>query len=184
MSNTDTLVLGALGFNVAYTAPPDDTWTGAVDNDFNKAGNWDELQVPTATSDAIIGGSASVTVDTTGTDEVDSLLLAVGATLAIDSGHFVIDNGAKSSSIAGKLNVNAVGTEIDLKISGTIFNDGQLSLVGPGAHLLTNDIWATAGVLRRPQRDDDPLDAMRGIMMATLLSLITFWMPLAIALTR
>ena len=52
------------------------------------------------------------------------------------------------------------------------------------AHVLTNDIWSTAGVLRRPHRDDDPLDAMRGIIMATLLSLITFWMPLAIALTR
>ena len=52
------------------------------------------------------------------------------------------------------------------------------------AHVLTNDIWSTAGALRRPHRDDDPLDAMRGIIMATLLSLITFWMPLAIALTR
>jgi hypothetical protein len=52
------------------------------------------------------------------------------------------------------------------------------------AHVLTNHLWSTAGVLRRPHRDDDPLDAIRGIMMATLLSLITFWMPLAIALTR
>jgi hypothetical protein len=52
------------------------------------------------------------------------------------------------------------------------------------AHVLTNDIWSTAGMLRRPHRDDDPLDAMRGVIMATLLSLITFWMPLAIALTR
>ena len=52
------------------------------------------------------------------------------------------------------------------------------------AHVVTTDIWSTAGLLRRPHRDDDPLDAMRGIIMATLLSLITFWMPLAIALTR
>ena len=52
------------------------------------------------------------------------------------------------------------------------------------AHVLTNDVWSTAAVLRRLHRDEDPLDAIRGIIMGTLLSLITFWMPLAIALTH
>jgi hypothetical protein len=51
-------------------------------------------------------------------------------------------------------------------------------------HALSNDPWSTAGTLRRPRRDDDPLDAIRGIIMGTLLSLATFWMPLAIALTH
>lgn len=52
------------------------------------------------------------------------------------------------------------------------------------AYILTNDLWLTAGSLRRPFADDDPLAAMRGIMMGTLLSLLVFWMPLAIALTH
>lgn len=52
------------------------------------------------------------------------------------------------------------------------------------AYILTNDFWSTAGALRRPYADDDPLAAMRGIMMGTLLSLLVFWMPLAIALTQ
>lgn len=52
------------------------------------------------------------------------------------------------------------------------------------AHILGNDVWSAAGTLRPPYRDDDPLAAMRGIMLSTLLSLIAFWMPLAIALTR
>ncbi len=52
------------------------------------------------------------------------------------------------------------------------------------AHILGNDVWSAAGTLRRPYRDDDPLAAMRGIMLSTLLSLMAFWMPLAIALTR
>jgi len=52
------------------------------------------------------------------------------------------------------------------------------------AHVLLNDPWSTAGTLRRPRRDDDALDAIRGIIMGTLLSLAAFWMPLAIALTH
>ena len=52
------------------------------------------------------------------------------------------------------------------------------------AYILTNDLWLTAGSLRRPFADDDPPAAMRGIMMGTLLSLLVFWMPLAIALTH
>jgi hypothetical protein len=33
-------------------------------------------------------------------------------------------------------------------------------------------------------RYDDALDAMRGVMAGTILSMLLFWMPLAIALTR
>ena len=51
-------------------------------------------------------------------------------------------------------------------------------------HALLNDPWAATGTLRRPRSDDDPLDAIRGIILGTLLSLATFWMPLAFALTH
>ena len=52
------------------------------------------------------------------------------------------------------------------------------------AYMLTHDFWPAAGSLRRPYSDDDPLAAMRGIIMGSLLSILGFWLPLAIALTR
>jgi hypothetical protein len=48
----------------------------------------------------------------------------------------------------------------------------------------TNGLWPLAGVVRRRRHDDDPLAAMRGIIFGTLMSILAFWMPLAIALTR
>ena len=52
------------------------------------------------------------------------------------------------------------------------------------AYTLTKEIWSAAGLLRRPVVDGDPLDAIRGIIIGSLLSVLLFWMPLAIALTR
>jgi hypothetical protein len=52
------------------------------------------------------------------------------------------------------------------------------------AHTLTNDVWLEAGFLRRPRHDDDALDAIRGIILGSLVSLLVFWLPLAVALVR
>ena len=52
------------------------------------------------------------------------------------------------------------------------------------AQTLIDDAWRSACLLRSLSGDDDPLDALRGIMMGALLSMLAFWMPLAIALTR
>lgn len=51
-------------------------------------------------------------------------------------------------------------------------------------YTLIDDAWPSASLLRSLAGDDDPLDALRGIMMGALLSMLTFWMPLAIVLTR
>jgi hypothetical protein len=51
-------------------------------------------------------------------------------------------------------------------------------------NLATYGIWPVAGSVRRRRHDDDPLAAMRGIIFGTLVSIIAFWMPLTIALTR
>ena len=51
------------------------------------------------------------------------------------------------------------------------------------ASALTNDLWPAAGLLRRPRHEDDPLDAIRGIIVGSLISLFAFWLPLAVALT-
>ena len=48
----------------------------------------------------------------------------------------------------------------------------------------TNGLWPVAEIVRRRRQDDDPLAAMRGIIFGTLVSIIAFWMPLTIALSR
>jgi len=50
-------------------------------------------------------------------------------------------------------------------------------------YTLAPDVFSATRYARR-QGDEDPLDAIRGIMMGTLLSILAFWMPLAISLTR
>ena len=50
--------------------------------------------------------------------------------------------------------------------------------------MLANDVWPKADFVRRPHFEDDPLAAIRGIIMGTVMSLLVFWMPLAIALAR
>lgn len=51
-------------------------------------------------------------------------------------------------------------------------------------YVLTNDAWLSACLRSRLSGDDDPLDALRGITLGALLSMLMFWMPVAIALTR
>lgn len=49
---------------------------------------------------------------------------------------------------------------------------------------LVDDVWPSASLLCRFSGDADPLAALRGIMLGALLSILAFWMPLAISLTR
>ena len=49
---------------------------------------------------------------------------------------------------------------------------------------LVDDAWPSALLLRRLSGDADPLAALRGIMLGALLSILAFWMPLAISLMR
>jgi len=51
--------------------------------------------------------------------------------------------------------------------------------------MLTQNVWPVAGEYwRRPQAEDDPLDAIRGILFGTLASIVGFWIPLAYSLTH
>jgi hypothetical protein len=52
------------------------------------------------------------------------------------------------------------------------------------ANALTTDVCLAVGVWRRPPGDDGALDAIRGIIVGTLVSVLGFWLPLAIALVR
>jgi len=50
---------------------------------------------------------------------------------------------------------------------------------------LTNEVWSAITPPRQPKCDsDDALDAIRGIIVGMLLSIVRFWLPLAIALAR
>lgn len=49
---------------------------------------------------------------------------------------------------------------------------------------LTVNLWLAAASSGPPYRNDDALDAMRGIVTGVLLSTLAFWLPLAIALGR
>lgn len=52
------------------------------------------------------------------------------------------------------------------------------------AHILTHDAWPPAAASRQSDVRDDPLDAARGIIVGVLISILGFWLPLAIALMR
>jgi len=49
---------------------------------------------------------------------------------------------------------------------------------------LVDDAWPSALLLRRLSGDADSLAALRGITLGALLSILAFWMPLAISLIR
>ncbi len=51
------------------------------------------------------------------------------------------------------------------------------------ASTLAHGVWPAAPISRhRDNRVDDPLDPMRGVVIGTLLSLLGFWLPLALLL--
>ena len=135
----DRLELAALGFDINLGTI---SWTGGVNNDFDNNGNWDALQAPGASNEASIGGG-SVTVQPSAADEVDSLQIGAGATLDIQSNHFVVDDLTESSTNAGDVIVDANGGEATMYLAGTLNNSGVLTLLADGADLLTNSSTVT-----------------------------------------
>ncbi|AII53413.1 DUF4394 domain-containing protein [Hymenobacter sp. APR13] len=68
------------------------TWTGAINSDWTNPGNWNPMQVPTATDDVTIPNVANDPVVST-TQQVNSLLLGNGATLTTADGSQLTLNG-------------------------------------------------------------------------------------------
>ncbi|HXU67313.1 MAG TPA: hypothetical protein VN707_08130 [Casimicrobiaceae bacterium] len=52
------------------------------------------------------------------------------------------------------------------------------------AHTLTHDVRPITTISRRNAPADDPLAAAHGIIFGILVSVLGFWLPLAIALIR
>ena len=100
------------------------------------------MQAPGASNEASIGGG-SVTVQPSAADEVDSLQIGAGATLDIQSNHFVVDDLTESSTNAGNVIVDANSGEATMYLAGTLNNSGVLTLLADGADLLTNSSTVT-----------------------------------------
>jgi hypothetical protein len=60
----------------------------------------------------------------------------------------------------------------------------ELPMTPVSAAAFTINLWLAAASSGPPRRNDDELDAMRGIVSGVLLSILAFWLPLAIALAR
>ena len=70
------------------------TWTGTIDSDYENAGNWSPVQIPTFVDDVIIpDGTPNIPVVTSVNAQartieiLDSLRIASGGILAIDEGN-------------------------------------------------------------------------------------------------
>ena len=102
-------------------------WQGPSGGHFGIAINWSDGQVPGSTSQVRILSGANILVTQQESNEVDSLVLAAGATIDIASGRFVIDNAAAGSTNAGTIQVESGNT---LYLAGGLTNIGTLGLYG------------------------------------------------------
>jgi hypothetical protein len=94
------------------------TWTGAVNTDWNTAGNWSAGTVPNATNNVVIPNVANTPVINALTTSVKTLLIDSGATLTI--------NANSSLTITASQLFN--GTPASLMNRGTINNKGVLKV--------------------------------------------------------
>ncbi len=93
------------------------TWTGAVSNQWNVAGNWQPQQIPTTTDNVIIPASASVFPVSSATNVCHDLTIKAGATLTMTGGSLSA-YGAVTAPFANCFNL----TGGNLKLyEGTIF---------------------------------------------------------------
>jgi hypothetical protein len=60
----------------------------------------------------------------------------------------------------------------------------ELPMTPVSAAAFTINLWLAAASSGPPLRNDDALAAMRGIVSGVLLSMLAFWLPLALALAR
>ena len=127
------------------------TWSGAIDNDWTKGGNWVGGVAPAA------GGSALINTDTPNTVigvspgvNVDVTNITLGQA-APNIGDLTVQNGA-TVTVANKLSVGQSGTGTLLITGGSVLttsgpilyigenvgSNGTVTVSGPGSHLIAN----------------------------------------------
>ena len=112
---------------IALADLPRVQWVGASGGHFGIGANWSDGQVPGSSSQLQIYSGANILVTLQESNEVDSLVMAAGATIDITSGHFIIDNVAAGSTNAGSIQVESGTT---LYLAGGLTNTGTLALYG------------------------------------------------------
>jgi hypothetical protein len=146
-------VLGILFFSISLSMAQGHQWTGAIDTDWHKAGNWAPAIIPNSTHHVIIPSAPANQPKITGAGGIcNSLALNAGASLTIQATSTSIATLTTSgtATIAGQLNLNGyfvIGTNNPAKlIAGNVIWSGSsvFSSTGfPGIDVSGNWEFAT-----------------------------------------
>lgn len=136
------LVLVLLSLNFSFGVAQTTQWIGAVDSNWNNAGNWDN-GVPIGSSQAIIG-SAGFSPAISSAISIQGLDIEVGATLNVNSGSLTVTTNLNNE---GALHINGANTTVSgnfqnsgtvllsanrtLRIAANLNNDGVFSIAQP-----------------------------------------------------
>lgn len=110
-----TLDYSSNAVTLTYITSGGTTWTGNIDSDWNKAGNWSD-GVPLITSDVTIPDVATHDPVVGTTINIKSIILNTGAGLTINAAGILNINGALSQALLNNGNITNMGV---LSIGGT-----------------------------------------------------------------
>jgi len=122
------------------------TWTGAVDSDWNTAGNWSTGSVPTATDDVLLPAGPANQPQLSGSVTVNGFTMLGGATLSLGDVSLAVDGPA---AIAGSL-LGCCGDFVDLRGGGTlegVHDNVTLSIAAGSVVTLSGDATLTASTV-------------------------------------
>ena len=144
----DLIVTDSVGTdsnNLALTLDPSAptgltfTWTGAVDNDWGEAGNWDRGHVPITASVVIIPDVAGIPTITYGSSTVLSLhSLTASEALSLSDGGLSLTTSASALQALTLSGDAAFSTVVDLTQAGVITTSGTSTLT------LTGGTWVSS----------------------------------------
>jgi autotransporter passenger strand-loop-strand repeat protein/probable HAF family extracellular repeat protein len=132
-------------------------WQSSTNGDFGVAANWSLDSVPNTNDEAVISVSSPSTITSSQNQEIGSLFISQGATLAITGGTFT-DDGALNNS--GNIDVNGGTFVVDAAASGgtaTIENGGTLEFGGPSNVSITFEVGSASSSTLNVTTVDDPL---------------------------
>jgi hypothetical protein len=112
---------GAGGTNISLSPATTDNWNTPTNGDWGTAADWTG-GVPTATTDAVIGGAGTEAITISSTEAAGSLTLANGGATVVETANLSLANALTIS--AGSINVGGgAGQTIS---AGSIQNNGVI----------------------------------------------------------
>lgn len=149
---------GQYSTTASVTIVPSGTWTGAVNNDWNTAANWQCNSVPTSATNVVIPGNTSVFPSVImGTAAVRNLTIQSGASLSLNGATLqiggAITNNGSFTAANGTVEMNGTFTQVipagtfsgNILKSLVINNDAGVTLAG--AMNLTDVLTVSKGRL-------------------------------------